>query len=92
MHLPLNPPLRVMLRNKARARLTAGVKDSAFTLLGVLDDEPTRPELWLHCGHWRETKKPHALDIVALVTTDDSLIAFAGLEIVKLKSHPGGAA
>jgi hypothetical protein len=65
-------PVTVLLRCK----LTAVVQRSAdlrpFALQGMTGG--CTHDLWTRCGHWREDKSRHPLDIVAVVRTEDGAI------------------
>ena len=58
----------VQLRNGSFAEVTRNTRAAGFRVHGCTRDGA--PQLWNQCGHWREDHKPHALDIVAIITAD----------------------
>ena len=82
----INPPLKVMLRNKAEALLTHGLTGTEWMLLGHLVGTPNHPETWKRAGQWRENNKRHDHDIVGLLNeSTGEWMAFQGIELLKIK-------
>jgi hypothetical protein len=73
----INPPQRVMLRNKEHAVITKRAQNCApFVFTGLtLADQCS--QLWREDGCWREDGARHHLDIVGLIDAQGKVSVYA---------------